>query len=319
MAVTLNTGLTITTLVAGLFPVAKGHVAITMVAAELDSWGYKVVVNPSTISIVVPESDGHIAVAASASLKADSLKLAMKNKIGFTAKNVIKQKIESLIDVAKAYSQSHPYVLSLKEEILGIYHGTISSDPKGYYTADSKFKVAAIKELRKKMGFGLKEAKEQVEAWVDEDSFTVTGTGVADGNYEPTPGIENPTYKSTKSAIMHLSDAEHLHQTVRGTSNGSRYYVVALGDDAKVAVRIKSGTDISIRAICTASVGSKEQVAVVKGFESASLQKAQGGHWSIHLHPTGMTMAERSIGATLFAMSIPFWAVTGDLKALVGK
>ena len=58
---------------------------------------------------------------------------------------------------------------------------------------------------------------------------------------------------------------------------------------------------------------------VIAGFKRASLKKATGGHYSIHLQPTNMEMAERSIGATLFAMGIPFWAVTGQVAVLTGK
>ena len=92
-----------------------------------------------------------------------------------------------------------------------------------------------------------------------------------------------------------------------------------LGDDARVAVIIKSANDISIKAICTKAPQSKAGQAVTAGFERAALAKAKAGHWSLHLNPTNMVMAERSIGSTLFAMGIPFWAVTGQLSVLAGK
>ena len=46
---------------------------------------------------------------------------------------------------------------------------------------------------------------------------------------------------------VELRNATKMYQPVKGTSNGSRYFVVGLHDECKVAARIKPGNDLSIR------------------------------------------------------------------------
>lgn len=335
MAVELKTGLTIKTLIQGLWPAEEAEEAqggIYALATELETADYQLRVGPSTLTIMYVIGSGAGVGITQCDIKAETLKLALQKKVGYAVKSALKKKITTLIDNAHKYHQKHIKVLGMdqfKAEVMVVYqpaHATISN------------KVAAIKKLRELSYCSLKEAYDKVEEWIDEGSSVFPG-GASLKHKAKTFGDlvkeqqekveaeaaplstaqENPMYKTTKSHIMDLCEAKHLHQAVHGTSPGSRYYVIALGDDVRVAARIKSEADISIRAICTKAPQSHAGQKVKVAFERAGLAKAKDGHWSLHLKPNNMVMAERSIGSTLFAMGVPFWAVTGQLSVLVGK
>lgn len=335
MAVTLKIGLTLSTLVKSLWTADQGDSSIMNLVVELEASGYSLKVSPSNITIVYTDSNGDEYGASSCEVKADLLVLVVQGKVGYSVKVALRQKINTLIDSAHQWHQQH----SMKKFTIA----DITADElekfkiavlKIYGSTGAYHKVAAIKKVRELVDISLHDAKKLVEKWVDEsnsvESFTMSGKTlgeILDEHDAAAAAIvipvslaqENPKYLSMKSHIMDLADAKHLHQAVYGTSIGSRYYVIALGDDARVAVRIKNANDISIKAICTKAPQSKAGQEVTAGFERASLAKAKGGHWSLHLNPTSMVMAERSIGSTLFAMGIPFWAVTGQLSVLAGK
>jgi len=122
---------------------------------------------------------------------------------------------------------------------------------------------------------------------------------------------------SQVSPVVALKDATQLHQSVRGTSSTSRYHVIALSSDIKVAVRIKDDFEISIRAICMHAPQSKKGQKAKLALLGAGLDKKKGGHYSLHLEPDSLDMAVRSIGSTLFSID-SFPQMSGNLKILVG-
>ena len=339
MAVTLKTGLTLSTLIKSLWTVDQGDSNIMNLVVELEAAGYSLKVSPSNITIVYTDSNDEVYGATQCEVKADTLALVVQGKVGYAVKVALRHKVTTMIYSAHQWHQQHgtnkPMMDEITDDELKMFKSEVLKD---YFGSSGIYhhKVTAIKKLRDLVQISLKDAKHLVEKWVDESLSIVSSTmdgktlgeileeHVEEAAADPVSlAQENPEYKSLKSHIMDLSEAKHLHQAVYGTSTGSRYYVIALGDDARVAVRIRSETDISInisiKAICTKAPQSAAGQKVTAGFERAALAKAKGGHWSLHLNPTSMVMAERSIGSTLFAMGIPFWAVTGQLSVLAGK
>ena len=128
--------------------------------------------------------------------------------------------------------------------------------------------------------------------------------------------IVYPVEFDLKAAPVPLKDAQKLNQPVTGTSGGSIYHVIAIGQDCIVAARIKSNNEIAIRAEV---IGTGEGAQKARsGLKFAGLDHKPGGHFSLHLEPEDFAMVKRSIGSTLMAMSIPFWGVNTDLHTLQG-
>lgn len=130
-------------------------------------------------------------------------------------------------------------------------------------------------------------------------------------------GNDGYVVTSIQTPLVDLKKATQLHQPVKGTSNTSRYHVVALSSDIKVAVRIKNDFEIAIRAVCMHAPQSKKGKVAKKALLGAGLCKKTGGHYSLHLEPETLDMAVRSIGSTLFSID-SFPQMSGNLKILVG-
>lgn len=278
MAVIFKTDLTLTKLVTALWTPDASEGGMMNLAEKLEAASFSLKTSPSNLTVIHTNKAGKEFGASSCEVKYETLVLAAKGKVGYSVKVALREKINLLINNAHQWLTQHDVV-----PVTGSFTEAANAGD------DYDTSLGALID-------------KQAQAAADPISLSQ----------------ENPTYKSLKSHVMKLEDAEHLHQAVHGTTSGSRYYVIALGDNAKVAARIKSATDISIKAICTASTHD-DITKVIAGFERAALAKAGAGHYSLHLNPTNMEMAERSIGATLFAMGIPFWAVTGHVAVLTGK
>jgi len=319
--------------VKGLWQGSSAPSTLKTKAQTLENTGYFIDMYPSKITIIYVGADSGIKVTvAEVELKADALKLAMQGKVGALPHSVVALKISALIDHAYEHFlvldptsiPSTPTILDTPT-VLEAHMNDFKAEIMATYYENGN-KIAAIKLFRQKMSCSLKFAKDTVETWIEEDDLVITDYQEMGGvtmKHDTESVTLNPhtdwKYASVTADPMELCDAKRLHQPIKGTSLGSRYFVVALGDYVKVAARIKNAQDISIRAECTAGLGTKEQMETIEGFKRAGLEASAGSHWSLHLHPTNMTMAERCIGSTLFAFSLPFTGVSGNLKALMNK
>ena len=112
--------------------------------------------------------------------------------------------------------------------------------------------------------------------------------------------------KTISSSVAHLRDATEIGQKVRGTSNGSVYTVIAVGD-AKVAYRIKSGS-VSFRVEARTKKAHKACCALGLltnnggGFYS-SPGEHQNTHFSTHMEAPTPLDARKIIGALTMALS----------------
>ena len=296
--------LTLTSLVKRLFP--TDQTGVIHQANILHANGFVLKLGPAVIGIV----DSAKYVVCSASVKMETLNLALADKLGYASKSMIKTKIENLINHGYAH-HCDAEAKATTTDTVKVYEGD-AEEFKAQVMAEcfpkpgiTKQMITAIKKLRELTHWSLKDAKHKVDDWVD-DWMKV----------DPIKG-GNPTYAN--GPIMDLEEAKQLHQKVHGTSISSSYYVVAIGEGVKVAVRIKSDNSVGIRAVCISSYASVEGKKIIEGFKRAGLDKATGDHWSVHLSPPNLVMAERSIGSTLFAMGLVFDSISGNLKALVGK
>jgi hypothetical protein len=316
MAVTIkNKALTITSLLTRLHDAEKlaGHDFLKK-AQELEAAGHMLEITPTTFSITTPEAN----VLASVSLKIDTVKLAMKGKLGHTSMTTIRIKAKDLVNVAyQKYLDVNLVASVTKKNPKFIDPVEAKAQVMDLYKNGDK--VKPIKKLRELTGLGLKEAKDIVEGWIDMGSYTPDPDLVAPKPKvvgKGTPVID--TEADMNAQPVPLKEATKLNQPVCGTSGGSIYHVIALGDSCVVAARIKKNNEIAIRAEVLAHPNSTEGQKVKSGLQFAGLDKKGGGHWSLHLEPEDFAMVKRSIGSTLMAMSIPFHGVTTDLNPIQG-
>lgn len=116
--------------------------------------------------------------------------------------------------------------------------------------------------------------------------------------------------KLSVSAVP-LEEATTVFQPVTGTSAGSVYHTIAIGPDAKMAVRILANNDIAIRVLPLNGNGRAACAA-------AGLTDKKKGHWSLHLHPQDKSLVNTSIGAVLFALDLQWTALATNMSKLVG-
>lgn len=336
MAVTVKKkNLTIVSLLERLFDseALAGHDFLHK-AQELEIQGFKLKTGISTFSIEV-DSGKEMMTVHQVPLKLDTVLLAMKGKLGHTVKVVIKDKVIDLINIAyqKYMDKEHPAMnyQTIKPKLSEMYDKAMAK----YHANGGGNKVAAIKEYRMLSGASLKEAKDMVEKWIEEqdeaagelpiaDVLPVDGEGHTETHdftkvMEDMKLTQQTVYNvelDLKASPVPLKDAQKLHQPVTGTSGGSIYHVIAIGQDCVIAARIKSNNEIAIRAEVHGT-GEGAQKAN-SGLKFAGLEKKPAGHWSLHLEPEDFGMVKRSIGSTILAMSIPFWGVSTDLHVLQG-
>ena len=108
-----------------------------------------------------------------------------------------------------------------------------------------------------------------------------------------------------------LKDATVLYQPVRGSDTHSTYFAVALTDDLKIAVRIKSHASISIRA-----EGNLNKY--LTRLVGAGFSKTQDTHCSVHLAAESDDLARRTIGAVVMGTGIQFAQLATDLTPIWG-
>lgn len=206
---------------------------------------------------------------------------------------------------------------------------------KGWHGGFKPNLIPIIKAIRTVTGDGLAEAKVKAEAilagtWVSLGVFSslevakahgllLTAVGVdvelAAGQDELySKGIVGPlTVEAPKPVpeVIALKDAKALGQKVHGTSQGSVYHTIAIGDQVKLAARIVTGGMISIRAEWT---GQPTDVDLKRLADSGASVK--GNYASIHVDPQDVPLP-RVIGAFLVGTGIKWHAAVTNGSELV--
>lgn len=279
-------------------------------AKAIEASGYKLTTEPTLLKV-----ENQNAILAQTPLKLSAIEKCLKGDLSYAGKTMLQDHIETFIK--KAFNLM-PEVTE-QVNIAAVYDGTM----KAYHENGGTHLVKAIKYYRTQTGASLKEAKDKVEAWIAQLSDIAGGWHVEVSSdtkeaafaemYGKQTEIETnkPEVANVTDTAVPLENAEALMQPVTGTSGGSIYNVIALGPDAKVAVRIRTDNDVAIRVWPTTDNGRKACAA-------AGLDKKNGGHWSLHLHPGEKALVNKSIGAVVFAMNLDWDGIIGDMQTLVG-
>jgi hypothetical protein len=110
--------------------------------------------------------------------------------------------------------------------------------------------------------------------------------------------------------------ATQLFQPVAGTSQGSRYFVVGIGEGVVVAARMKSGT-LSVRVEGTQFSKLAQKIADAGVFGPAFGGSFEGGYASMHLEVDGKNEATRVIGAVLASLAPYIKHPTPDIQPIM--
>jgi hypothetical protein len=111
-------------------------------------------------------------------------------------------------------------------------------------------------------------------------------------------------------AVLSLRDAKALGQKVKGTSSGSVYHCIALGEHVRLAAKLYQSGMISVRVEWTDN--PKDDL---KKLEAAGVQMKQN-YGSIHFDSQGVPI-ERCVGAFLMGTGINWKSVVTNAGELV--
>lgn len=143
-----------------------------------------------------------------------------------------------------------------------------------------------------------------------------TSKALADSAPPPAPPAPAPPMDAAalatllSAARVKLADATCLYQPVFATSAASRYYVVALHPQAKVAARYH-GNKLSLRV--EGDIDGLKETLTQSGLDVHS-------HYaSLHLSAPDNLKASKAVGAVLMALGLPFQTPYPELKHIFNK
>lgn len=194
---------------------------------------------------------------------------------------------------------------------------------QGQVAIDGATHVLARTGLQKAVEFVLDEIKTKFPNPQDNDAFKslidpVVTDAVSDLSKIFLTKNDNNTISTwgqivTPPQFAALKDATELLQPVKGSDEGSQYFVIALSPIVKVAARIKSSVNFSVRVEGNGLKNLKNTLKSV-GFTD------NGTHMSVHLSAgADMALAQKCIGALLYGIGIQFDKVLTDLSLIWGK
>ena len=184
---------------------------------------------------------------------------------------------------------------------------------------DMADKVALIKKYREAFGVGLKEAKDAVEAYLATKKGTVT-VNVPPEQVAMIKMVGSSKWgvfdlaKLNTAQVVKLRDAKQMYQPVKGSSTGSRYFLIAADDDVRVAARYH-GSTLSIRIEGPNWKKYKATIAQA-GFSTVDDAK---DYASVHLAVESEMLANKSLGAVLMGLGVQFETPLPALKVIAGK
>lgn len=250
-------------------------------AAWLSAHGFKVQVFVSEIRI----SNGD--VAASVAVKLDHLHQLKAGTIGDLAKKTLRMSIlGALKQLEKKFGQDSP--------------GDVAVPPPG--APDLAQAVPPPKP-----GF-----LKQLQA-----AAPLAGN-LAHPALEPAPAASPawPAYPPNKMQADPpglLQTATRMYEPVRGSSKGSRYFLIAANAELRVAARLKNHS-LSLRIEGPCFVEHKQRISQV------GVTNVNTNYASMHLEVQGsLVTANKAVGAILLGLGIKFDTPTPDLQLIAGK
>jgi hypothetical protein len=124
-----------------------------------------------------------------------------------------------------------------------------------------------------------------------------------------------PENKMATAEPVKLITATHLYQPVRGTGATSRYFVVGISHDIKVAARLK-GTSVSIRLEGLAL----KSMVFVKAIKVVGLSLGKGDLYaSMHVDAPDPVTAQKVVGSVLSSIPAKWETPMPSVQPLVGK
>lgn len=126
--------------------------------------------------------------------------------------------------------------------------------------------------------------------------------------------LEGEVFQSPKPGTkkIKLAGAAALYQPVAGSDADSVYFAIAISPALNVAVRVKGGKTVSIRA-------EGPGLASMKATLKAAGLNINEGYCSMHLTAETPDLARKSIGAVLFGIGHAFKLMTCDLEPIWNK
>ncbi|MCK5640963.1 MAG: hypothetical protein KAJ19_09210 [Gammaproteobacteria bacterium] len=288
------------------------------VSLALDNYDCAIEVTPKTVNILDAEGD----LLASAKVKMGVLALAKDGTLGPLSKAVMHDELEKAYD--KAYSLM--VAKSVKDvtgdgEFVPPYHDYEHPEVKAKVLVHivAKNKITAIKEHRTLTGASLIVAKDTVDIWWDEYWGEAQNLmSVKKSNVKKIKPAKGSVTVSAKESVMKgkpvsLRHATEVLQPIKGSSEKSVYYAIAIGGPVNVGCRIREDGYTSIR------VEGLELASVTDKLALAGLTSAGDLHWSMHLNIEEKLMIRKAVGAILYAMALPFTKIAGDITPIIGE
>lgn len=130
--------------------------------------------------------------------------------------------------------------------------------------------------------------------------------------FKPKEGIDLSLLMA--GTVLPMSKAEEIFTPVKGTSGGSRYFLIAVAEDFKVAARLKD-TSVSVRFEGNLSGIKKDLEAM-----GVSVHLGDKEYASVHMNNgMGKEMARRIIGSMLLGLNVEYKAMANTMDVIYGK
>lgn len=131
-------------------------------------------------------------------------------------------------------------------------------------------------------------------------------------NPEPVAPVPmNTEHKLLTGEPVPLLSADRMYQPVKGSSGTSRYFLIGISGNLKIAARVK-GTTVSLRA----EGFDKQQKSqlLMAGFDNKG-----DSYLSVHVQSNAQATANKIVGAVLVGTGLQFETVVPDVEVIRGK
>lgn len=195
-----------------------------------------------------------------------------------------------------------------------VYKGEVLSSAP----VPSKVTIPAMQGCQPNVGHKavVMKAVEEAASGLGPGAKSVLHSSVGSGGkgHEVTVDIKAGTPPTAKpvDAVVHLDQAGALYQKVRGTSPGSVYVVVAMGEGLKVAARY-SANRLSIRA--GGDVATHKTRFDNIGFSGGG--SVEDGYLSMHVLVEDPVLAAKALGSVLVGLGVQFTTGVPDFSRVV--
>jgi hypothetical protein len=123
---------------------------------------------------------------------------------------------------------------------------------------------------------------------------------------------EFPAAQLKSAETVALLHAKAMYQPVRGSSSGSRYFVVGANEELRIAARFKEHS-LSVRIEGPQFTKNKTRMAAC-GFTSINTSYA-----SMHLQVEDAVVANKAMGAILMGLGVKLETPLPDLSLILNK